>query len=318
MSGPPTTIVRAVFFMSLLASIASFADARLLHPLVYPTKRPGQLRSPSTRVFPELPSLPRDAFPHPSTPSFEHRGGLVRFESPSWPLLDDVRDEVLAHRKNRVVNAALFGPVARRPVVIGLHGYLGGQPRIDRLSLAASRFELAGYTFVHCTLPFHGHRAENPGRPFFPNADPRITFEALRQGALDAVALVDIVRELGAKRVVLAGLSLGAYVASLAATVTDRLDGLALLTPLASFRTLDAEPAGDARDLLTVTRACSRTPRITGDRVLVVGAREDLITPLPHARQLADHFRGELAMIEGGHLLPFGRDAAIDRWLTKL
>ena len=52
--------------------------------------------------------------------------------------------------------------------------------------------------------------------------------------------------------------------------------------------------------------------------MLVVGAREDLITPLPHARQLADHFRGELAMIEGGHLLPFGRDAAIDRWLTKL
>jgi pimeloyl-ACP methyl ester carboxylesterase len=303
--------------MTLRATLAAFADQKLLYPAVYPTRKGSQARKPS-RTFAAMPELPSELFPRLDAPRFEYRAGVLRFESSAWPLVDEVRDAILRHRKNRIVTASVTGDVARRPVVLGLHGYLGGKPRSDRLSLAASRFERAGYTFVHGTLPFHGARAEEKGRPFFPHADPRISFEALRQGALDTVALVDALRELGARRIVLCGLSLGAYVASLAATITRDLDGLVLLTPLASFRDLVAAPAGDARDLLMLTRACTRAPAIPGSNVLVVGAREDRITPLPHARSLADHFKGTLTVIEGGHLLPFGRDEALDRWLAKL
>jgi pimeloyl-ACP methyl ester carboxylesterase len=105
-------------------------------------------------------------------------------------------------------------------------------------------------------------------------------------------------------------------VSALVATIARDLDGLVLLTPLASLRPLDAAPTGDARDLLTVASPTARAPAIEGDRVLVVGGREDRITPLAHARALADHFRAELAVVEGGHLLPFGRDAALARWLA--
>ena len=324
--------------MSFLAALAAFADRKLLYPAVYPSRvaRGGSVKpaksqdsraSRPSRVFAPMPMLPGDLFSSPALPAFEHRAHVLRFESPAWPVIEAVSDAILQHKRNRVVTVALSGPIAGRSSVVGLPGDLGGHPRTDRVSLGASRFMRANHVFAHYTLPFHGARAEKKGRPFFPHADPRITFEALRQGALEAVALVQLLRTLGAARVTLAGLSLGAYIAALAATIVPRrdghpagrldgLDGLVLLTPLASFRSLDAPPAGDARDLVTLTRAATRSPQIAGEHVLVIGAREDLITPLPHARSLADHFRGELATIAGGHLLPFGRDEALDRWLA--
>lgn len=302
--------------MTFLGNLAAFADRKLLMPAVYPS-RGGAHPERAPRVFPPTPSFAVDPFAAPELPTFERSGDLVRFESPAWPLIDDVQDELLARAENRVVPLHVRGPVRQRAVVLAAHGYLGGNPAVDRLGLAASRFEHAGYTFCHATLPFHGRRKPAGVRPFFPHPDPRITFEALRQGALDLAAAVRVLRALGARRVVLAGLSLGGYVAALTATIADDLDGLVLLTPLASFRDLDAAPAHDARDLLTATRAGVRTAKLPGSGVLVVGAREDRIVPPAHARSLADSFKGELALVEGAHLLPFGRDAVVDRWLAS-
>lgn len=297
------------------ARFAALVDERVLLPAVYPARKRGA-PAPRERSFPPLPELAGDPFAPPLLPTLDRRGDRVRFESPAWPLVREVADALLVHARNRVVPLELGGPVRNRSVVLGVHGYLGGVLAADRLALGATRFERAGHTFCHLTLPFHGQRKARGERPFFPHPDPRITFEGLRQGALDVAAAVLVLRELGARRVVLAGLSLGAYVAALAATLSADLDALVLLTPLATFRPFDALPSGDARDLLTLTRASSRTPRIPGRDVLVVGAREDRITPPEHARHLADTFKGELSLVEGGHLLPFGRDAALDRWLA--
>ncbi len=299
----------------LLGSLAAFVDEKVLLPAVYPARARANGTRPE-RAFPAMPRVIGDPFALPPHPAFEHRGDRVRFESPAWPTVHEVTDALLAHARNRVVPLALGGSIRNRSVVLGVHGYLGGAVRADRFALGAPRFERAGYTFCHVTLPFHGARKARGERPFFPHPDPRITFEALRQGAIDVVASALVLRELGARRVVLAGLSLGAYIAALAATIAHDLDGLVLLTPLASFRPFDAPPAGDARDLLTATCAGTRTPRIPGSAVLVVGAREDRVTPPEHARRLADAFKGELAIVEGGHLLPFGRDAVLDRWLA--
>jgi pimeloyl-ACP methyl ester carboxylesterase len=306
--------------MPLLAALAAFADRTILYPVVYPSRRATVPRpeAPPTPAFAPMPALEGDPFVTPELPAYELRDGLLRFESPAWPLVDEVADRYLARARNRVAVTRLRGPVAGRSVALAVHGYLGGVEAIDAPSLAARVFTRAGYTFAHCTLPFHGRRAEKLGRPVFPNADPRVTFEAARQAALDVASTVAVLRHLGARRVLLVGLSLGAYVSALAATITRDLDGLVLLTPLAALRPLGAERTGDARDLLALTAATSRTPAIPGDRVLVVGAREDRITPLAHARALADHFRAELAVVEGGHLLPFGRDAVLTRWLASL
>jgi pimeloyl-ACP methyl ester carboxylesterase len=303
--------------MTPLGALAAFADRTLLYPAVYPSRPAKALAvNPRGSPFAPMPAIGGDPFSLPGVPAYEQRGGLVRFESPAWPLVDEVRDRFLARARNRIVRTRVRGPVAGRAVALAVHGYLGGVEAMDAPYLAAHVFERAGYTFAHHTLPFHGRRAEKLGRPVFPNADPRVTFEAARQGALDLVATVAVLRDLGARHVILVGLSLGAYVSALAATIARDLDGLVLLTPLASLRPLGAGATGDARDLLALTAATSRAPAIAGDRVLVVGGREDLVTPLAHARALADHFRGSLAIVAGGHLLPFGRDAALARWLT--
>ncbi len=56
-----------------------------------------------------------------------------------------------------------------------------------------------------------------------------------------------------------------------------------------------------------------RTPRIPGERMLVVGARADRITPVVHARRLAHHFGAPLESWHGGHLLQFGRSEKFRR-----
>jgi pimeloyl-ACP methyl ester carboxylesterase len=303
--------------MPPFAALASLAD-RTIHRTLHPPARrqgPGSdaHAAIATAPTPELDGAP---FPAPGTPAYALEAGVLRFESPAWPLVPEVRDRYLARARNRIVRTHVRGPIPGRAVALAVHGYLGGFEALDAPWLAPRVFERAGYTFAHHTLPFHGRRAERLGRPVFPNADPRVSFEAARQGALDVAAAVAALRHLGARRVLLAGLSLGAYVAALAATVTADLDGLVLLTPLASLRPLGAAPTGDARDLLALVDPASRAPRIAGDRVLVVGGREDRVTPLAHARALADHFGAELAVVEGGHVLPFGRDAALGRWLA--
>jgi hypothetical protein len=52
---------------------------------------------------------------------------------------------------------------------------------------------------------------------------------------------------------------------------------------------------------------------IAKERVLVVGARADRITPIGHARRIATHFSAPLVAFRGGHLLQLGRDRAFDR-----
>jgi predicted alpha/beta hydrolase family esterase len=46
---------------------------------------------------------------------------------------------------------------------------------------------------------------------------------------------------------------------------------------------------------------------LAAERVLVVGARADQITPVSHARRLAHHFGSRLESWPGGHLLQIGR-----------
>jgi predicted alpha/beta hydrolase family esterase len=49
------------------------------------------------------------------------------------------------------------------------------------------------------------------------------------------------------------------------------------------------------------------------ERVLVIGARSDRVTPISHARRLATHFSAPLIAFRGGHLLQIGRRESFER-----
>ena len=71
---------------------------------------------------------------------------------------------------------------------------------------------------------------------------------------------------------------------------------------------------------LQVVSPLARPPRIASDRVLVIAASGDGITPIRHAKQLAASLGAPLEEFHGGHLLQFGRaDAfrAVGRLLAR-
>ncbi len=239
------------------------------------------------------------------------------------PHSPDVRERYLGHAPNRSAAARLFlhnGPA--RPAVILVHGYRCGQYRLEERIWPVSWLYGRGLDVALAVLPFHALRG-GEGAPSFPGNDPRVTNEGFRQSMLDLRALVSFLRDRGADAVGLMGMSLGGYATSLFATLEDELAFAVPIIPLASIAEV-ARASGrfvgtpeqqklQFEGLEAVHRAVSpfaRPSRISSDRVLVLAASGDRITPLDHARRLADHFNAPLEIFHGGHLLQFGRGDA--------
>ena len=172
-------------------------------------------------------------------------------------------------------------------------------------------------------LPFHAVRAPRTGAAIFPGSDPRITNEGFRQAVLDLRSLARHLRERGAPSVGVMGMSLGGYTTALLATVDDDLRFAVPMIPLASiahmarrmgrFTGNDAEQTAQFEGLEAAHRPVSplaRAPRIDPDRMLVLAAERDRITPIEHSHWISEHFRAPMHVFPGGHILQFGRAEA--------
>jgi pimeloyl-ACP methyl ester carboxylesterase len=129
-------------------------------------------------------------------------------------------------------------------------------------------------------------------------------------------------------------MSLGGYTTALLATVEERLDFAVPIIPLASMADVadklgrllgDAEEQRAQREALDrvhrVVSPLARPAQLDPERVLIVGAEADRITPLHHARRLAGHFGAPLEVVAGGHILQLGRGQgfrAVGRLLGRL
>jgi len=266
------------------------------------------------------------------------RGGEVvdwTWASAFAPHAADVAERYLSHAENRSAAARLFLHTDRpRPAALLLHGYRAGQFGLEERAWPAAWLYEQGLDVALVVLPFHGVRAHRMGAPPFPGSDPRVTNEGFRQAVFDVRALAGHLLARGAPGFGVMGMSLGGYTTSLLATVDDRLRFAVPLIPLASM----ADMAGSLgrlvgteeeqrlqRDALEAAhRAVSplaRPPRIDGDRVLVVAAEGDRITPVDHARRLAAHFDARLETLPGGHILQLWRGEAfraVGRMLGRL
>jgi pimeloyl-ACP methyl ester carboxylesterase len=233
----------------------------------------------------------------------------------------------LAERYTRPENghagARLFLHPEPRPAAVLVHGYLAGHFAVEERTWPIRWFyERLGLDLALFVLPFHGVRAiaGRRGAPPFPGADPRMSNEGFRQAVNDARDLFAWLRRRGCPAVGMMGMSLGGYTTALTATVENELAFAVPFIPLASLadfareqRRLGTTPAEadlEHRALDAVHRIVSplqRAPRIASERVLVIAAENDQITPIRHAQRLAEHFGAELSTWQGGHLLQFGR-----------
>jgi len=250
------------------------------------------------------------------------------------PLHPEVRDKYLEHEQNRTAGARLFLHAGRaRPAIILVHGYMCGHYSLEERIWPVNWFYERGLDVALFVLPFHAIRA-NARSPKFPGNDPRVTNEGFRQAVLDLRSLSGFLRGRGSEAVGLMGMSLGGYTTSLLATLEENLAFAVPIIPLASIAEIarstgrfvgtedEQEKQFEALDAVyRHVSPFSRKSRIATDRVLVLAAEGDRITPVAHARRLAEHFGAPLETFHGGHLLQFGRaDAfrAVGRMLGRL
>ena len=243
----------------------------------------------------------------------------------SWPshvepFAREMREGYLAHTRNRTAYARLFARTTPRPTAILIHGYMAGQWGLEERAWPVRWMNARGLDVAIVLLPFHALRGDaGASAPPFPGADPRLTNEGFRQAIGDIRALLRHLRERGAPLVGAMGMSLGGYTTSLLATVERELAFAVPIIPLASV----ADFARDQGRLGTSHEAAlqhaaleaanhvvspfARPPLVPKDRVLVLGASSDRITPIAHAERIARHFDAPLVRFHGGHLLQFGR-----------
>jgi len=265
----------------------------------------------------------------------------VRVVDVHWPsdyqcFLPEVQADYEQAEENRIATARLVLHETPRPVLVLIHGYLGGAHNVERRIWPMSFFRRLGMDLALFVLPFHGSRGSGAfgELPPFPGADPRMTNEGFRQAMGDLRDFVRWLREQGHPKVGVMGMSLGGYATALAATVEPSLSFAVPIIPLASIPDVarlnghlghsDDESEAQHRGLVAVHRMASplhRPPVIDSRSILVIGAERDQITPITQARKLAEHFGCRLETMHGGHLVQFGRGArfkSIGRFLTEL
>jgi len=118
------------------------------------------------------------------------------------------------------------------------------------------------------------------------------------------------------------GMSLGGYSTALLATLEKDLAFAVPLIPLASIadfardqgrlgkgeRAALQHAALEAANWVVSTLA--RPSLVSSDRMIIVSAEADRVTPLAHGQRLAAHFGAPLLRLPGGHLLQMWRTPA--------
>lgn len=248
-------------------------------------------------------------------------GGVFDASWPSeyTPILRDTRETYQAQVKNRVAHARLFLAKKPRPALIAVHGYLSGSYGFEERAFPVRWFVRRGFDVALFVLPFHAYRADRPGAPLFPGADPRFTIEGCRQAIHDIRGLLRFLLARGAPSVGVLGMSLGGYVTSLLTTLEPSLSFAAPIIPLASFADFARDQGrfgegarGEEQyraydKAMAVVSPLSRPSKVLPERILILAAEHDRVTPMAHAERLAAHFHAPLVAFPGGHVLQFGR-----------
>lgn len=258
-----------------------------------------------------------------------HRVWDLRWPSAYETFLPELRERYDRKEKNRWAAARLFAHEQARPLIIIVHGYMAGQYPVEQRLWPVQWLYRRGMDVALFVLPFHGVRAirGRVGAPPFPGSDPRFSNEGFRQAMHDLRDFVEWLLTVGAHASVgLMGMSLGAYATALAATLEPRLSFAVPVIPLTSLADFardqgrlghTPEQTGiEHRALDAVHQVISPLRRhrcIDADRVLIVGAAADRITPIAHAHRLAEHFESPMIQWSGGHLLQLGRAGAFRR-----
>lgn len=290
-----------------------------------------------------FPAPPRNVtFTHhkPSLLGYAPRGidtELVGFYSPYQALNPALRESYARHHHSHQVVAQHWRhPSGPRPTLIFVHGYFVSPRWLNSLFFSLRAFYEQGYDILLYTQPFHGDRRA-PHEPFngygifgrgFAEAN-----EAMLQSVYDLRVWINYLEAQGVRHVGVAGMSLGGYVASLAASCDARLDYAVANVPAVVVADMAYEwplvvPAAkvflgrhglglrDLRHALAVHCPLTWKPVVDPDRLLIIGGAGDRFTAPRYLKLLHEHWAGShMHWFPGNHVLHLGKREYLDLML---
>ncbi len=219
-----------------------------------------------------------------------------------------------------------------RQTIVAIHGWTMGDQRVNSLAFVPGLFFTLGCNVALIELPFHGRRRPagvSEQTPLFPSADAVRTLVAMSHALFDLRMLAAYLKSRGATRIAAVGMSLGAYVAALWASL-DPLDRAVLLVPLASMGDMawrllkDTETryhgraAGVTksflRDLFRDHSPIARPPATAPEKVMVVGGKGDHLIPKEQIALLREQWpHATFLWAKGGHSAPAQRGRTFEK-----
>ncbi|HYA69327.1 MAG TPA: alpha/beta hydrolase, partial [Acidimicrobiales bacterium] len=208
----------------------------------------------------------------------------------------------------------------QRPWMVCVHGFCMGYPLADFVGLHTARLHRElGLNLALPVLPLHGPRKVTfvSGEPFL-SFDLMNTVHGLTQAVWDIRRLLSWIRAQGATSIGLYGVSLGAYVVSLLASLEDGLDLVVAGIPVTDFPTLfqahsplhiraraiEHRIMGDvADDVFKVVSPLALTPKITRQRRFIYAGYADRLAFPDQARRLWKHWEEpSISWYAGNHV----------------
>ncbi|HKK03239.1 MAG TPA: alpha/beta hydrolase family protein [Gammaproteobacteria bacterium] len=245
---------------------------------------------------------------------------LMRFDSDFEPREDAPgRDRWLGYRNNRKSEVRVVRSPGSRDWLVCVHGLAMGHAWLDMRAMGAAWLHSRGVNLAFPVLPLHGPRANGKasGEGFLAG-DVSNTLHALTQTAWDIRRLLAWLRDEGAERVGITGLSLGGYSTALVASLEDNLECAIAGIPAAEFGELTCYHASGralalaAQENITperISRALipvsplAMTPRIAREQRFIYGALADRFVPPAQVDMLWRHWQEpEIEWYPGGHL----------------
>lgn len=213
-----------------------------------------------------------------------------------------------------------------RMTIIAIHGWTMGDQRVNSLAFLPGLLFSLGCNVALVELPFHGRRRPKglpEELPLFPSADPVRTCLAMAHALYDLRVLRGFLERRGHTRVSCVGMSLGAYVGALWASL-DRIDRAAFLVPLVSMgdmalellrkQGIDSLSQEFLTDLFRDHSPLEREPATPQESIMVVAGTDDHLVPKSQISQLQTRWpRVTVVWAGGGHGAATNRAEAFDR-----
>lgn len=218
------------------------------------------------------------------------------------------RDRWLSYQPNKTAGASVLRHRdGNRPWLLCVHGFGMGFPFMDFGAFNPRRLhhEL-GYNLVMPTLPLHGHRkiTRMSGEAFL-SFDLVNSVHGLTQAVWDLRRVLSWVRAQGAPSVGVYGVSLGAYIAALLATLDGDLDRVLAGIPASDFPTLFSEHSplhirlralehgilgGQAEDVHRVVSPLAAPAKLPPERLFIFAGQGDRVVGSDQPHRLWRHW----------------------------